>query len=275
MNRFFATFISAGACGLVAGIAPAAWAQDATQSQSQTSSPSDTSSPLTPTNPTTSTPLTPSPTNPVSGQSQQTGAEATQSSSEVPTTFVQPAVESNRLDASAPSSLQLEIDPSGSQSASLSSDVPQLVQTTAGLSLNSVQGTTTAALPSPIGGSTTTTTTSISYPTAIAEPTSTQTFLSALRPLTASSASTSRVGSSSASMGPLIGSAAVQSSSSQSSMTSSPTPMGASTFMRAPSASTSIVSPISSTSSSIGPSALRTFTRSSSSLSHHSSGSHH
>lgn len=280
MNRFIVAFACLLPFGVSAGVASVAWAQDAgtSPSQSQTTSPSqsDTSSPLTPTNPTTSTPLTPTPTNPVGGQSQQTGASAVQSSSEVPSTFVQPPVELNRVDPSAPSSLQLLIDPAGVQASLLSPDVTQLAPTTAGASLNSVQGTT--PLPSPLGSSTRSSTASISYPAKIAEPASTQAFLSALGGGSgggSASMSTSRTGSST-SMGPLIGSAALQNSMSVAPMSSGPTQVGASSFMRAPTATSAIVSPIASTSASIGPSALRTFNRGSSSLGHRAmTSSHH
>jgi hypothetical protein len=275
MNRFFATFVGALSSALITGAAPGAWAQDATtnpNTQTPAPSQSDTSSPLTPTNPSTSTPLTQSQPNPVSGQNQQSAATV-QSSSEVPTTFVQPPIEGNRVDAAAPSSLQLVIDPS-SGSSLLNPDATQLSPTAAGVSLNSVQGTTSTALPSPLGGSLGSSSSASPYPTAVAEPASTQAFLTALqgKSATASSGSSTTSRGSSTSMGPLIGSAAVQNSSTIASMTSTPTAVGSSTFMKSPGA---INSPITSTSASL-PAAFRTLSQSNSSFSHHSkSSSHH
>lgn len=265
MQRSFATYVGV----LAVALTPiAASAQDATQqTQAQTITPpppsqTDTSSPLTPSNPNTSSPLTPTPTNPITGQNQQpSSAAGVQSSSEVPSTFVQAPVEDNRVDPSAPSPLQLEIDPTSSESVLLSPDVTQLSPTAAGVSLNAVQGTTSTTLPS-LGSSIPSPTSTSVYPATISEPTATQTFLSTLSGAGFDRSLSRRVATSSSSnsMGPLIGTAAVINSSPVESTTSSPTAVGASTFMRSL-RSSSLVSPtLASTSlrsSSIGPAALR------------------
>ncbi len=278
MQKSFATFVSV----LTVALAPvAASAQDATQqTQTQTTTPlppsqTDTSSPLTPTNPNTSSPLTPTQPNPITGQNQQpSSAAAVQSSSEVPSTFVQAPIEDNRVDPSAPSPLQLEIDPTSSESVLLSPDVTQLAPTAAGVSLNAVQGTTSTTLPS-LGSSISPPTSTSVYPAIISEPTATQSFLSSLsgagfeRSLSNRRVATT---SSSNSMAPLIGTAAVINSSPVESMTSDPPAVGASTFMRSL-RSSSIVSPkLVSTSlrpSSIGPTALRPAFHGGSSMSVH------
>ncbi len=283
MQKSLATIVSA----ILVGVAPAtAWAQDAsTQTQTQTPSPpppseTDTSSPLTPTNPSTSSPLTPSPINPVTGQNQQqSSAAAVQSSSEVPSTFVQTPIETNRVDPSAASNLQLEIDPSSSQAVLLSPDQTQLAPTAAGVSLNSVQGTTSTTTSSLAGSSLGAPTATSVYPGAISEPTATQSFLNTLQ-LGSMSGASQRIGSSSAStsIGPLIGSAAVKSSSPVESMSSGPTPAGSSTFMRSLRSSSMGGSTFASTTirpSSIGPTALRQAFHGGSSMSvHHVSSSH-
>lgn len=286
MQKSLATIVSA----IIVSVTPAAaWAQDAsTQTQTQTPSPpppsqTDTSSPLTPTDPNTSSPLTPSPINPVTGQNQQqSSAAAVQSSSEVPATFVQAPIETNRVDPSAPSNLQLEIDPSSSQAILLSPDQTQLAPTAAGVSLNSIQGTTSTTMPSSVGSSIGAPIATSIYPSAITEPAATQSFLNTLHQESmGGSLASQRVGSSSAStsMGPLIGSAAVKSSSPVESMSSGPTPTGGSTFMlslRSSSiGSSTFVSP-SIRPSSIGPSALRpAFYRGSSMSVHHVMSSSH
>lgn len=265
MQKLFAAYVSA----LAVALSPvAAVAQDATQTQTQTttapsSSQTDPSSPLTPTNPDTSSPLTPTPTNPITGQIQQpSSSAAVQSSSEVPSTFVQTPVESNRVDASAPSPLQLEIDPTSSESVLLSPDVTQLTPTAAGVSLNAVQGTTSTTLQS-LGSSIPSPTSTSVYPAAISEPAATQTFLSTLggAGFNRSASRSVATSSSSNSMGPLIGTAAVINSSPVESMTSSPTAVGASTFMRSL-RSSSLVSPTLASTSALrpaetGPTALR------------------
>lgn len=281
MQKSFATYVSVLAFTLVPAAAAAQDATQQTQTQTTTPSPSqtDTSSPLTPTNPDGSSPLTPTPTNPITGQNQQpSSAAAVQSSSEVPSTFVQTPIEENRIDASAPSPLQLEIDPSSSQAALLSPDVTQLTPTAAGVSLNTVQGTTSTTLQS-LGSSMPSPTQTSVYPAAITEPTATQNFLSQLSQFSLARAAprpaATRVGS--ASMGPLIGTAAVMNSSPVESMTSAPLTPGSSTFMRSM-RSSSLVSPtLNSTSadaSSIGPTALRPAFLGSSSMSVHRLMSH-
>ncbi|MFA5956966.1 hypothetical protein [Hyphomicrobium sp.] len=288
MRKLLATRVGAPVVGalIVAGIivmAPVASAQDATtlpQAQTPPQPQPDTSSPLTPQDGTGS-PLTPAPINPVTGQTQSSSSDATQSSSEVPTTFIQPPIETNRLDVSAPSEQQLEIDPSSSQAASLSPDTPQLTPTAAGVSLNAVQGTTSTTSPSSLGSSIPSPTSTIVYPAAISEPASTQAFLTSLQSAhIGSGLSSRRVGSSSTSMGPLIGSDAVKSSSPVETMSSGPTAIGASAFMRSPSSSSRIIrssfASASVGSNSIGPSALRSnFGGSSSTMSHHSMSSSH
>jgi hypothetical protein len=247
--------------GLIAITASsAAEAQDAgTSSQTQTTAPS-TSSPLTPSND-TSSPLTPTPINPVTGQTQQpSNTTDAQSSSEVPATFTPPPIETNRVDASADTSLRLSIDPSSSSAVLLSPDATSLAPTTAGISLNSVQGTTQITSPSPIGSSLSPTGSTSFYPSAVTEPPATQAFLQAL-----SGGASRRVGSARASgpstaMGPLIGTAAVTSASAVETMTSTPTAVGSSTFMRSVGSSSIIATPVSATAnrlSTIGPSALR------------------
>ncbi len=194
MTKVLATL----AAGMVLSLSPvAAFAQDATAPTSQT----DTSTPLTPSPP--STPLTPSPTtSPTSGAIvPSAGAD---SSSETAGTFVQSPVESNRLDPAAGSGLGLQIDPNASNSSVLNSDAVSTVPSAPGVSLNSVQGTTTSGLsstplPSPFSTS--------SYPSVIAEPTSTQTFLStisgpSLRRGSSSSGATGSSTGASGSMGP-------------------------------------------------------------------------
>lgn len=286
MQKSFATYVSVLAISLVPVAASAQDATQQTQTQTQTQttttpSPSqtDTSSPLTPTNPDGSSPLTPTPTNPITGQNQQpSSAAAVQSSSEVPSTFVQTPVEENRIDASAPSPLQLEIDPSSSQAALLSPDVTQLTPTAAGVSLNTVQGTTSMTLQS-LGSSIPSPTQTSVYPAAITEPAATQNFLSQLSQFSLARAAArpaaTKVGS--ASMGPLIGTAAVMNSSPVESMTSAPPTPGSSTFMRSMRSSWRISPAIASTSgdaSPIGPTALRPAFLGSSSMSVHRGMSH-
>ena len=242
MKKVLGTFITA----VCIGIAPCAWAQDAntqtpgfeqTPSIQTPSNQTDTSSPLTPTNPNTATPLTPTPTNPVSGQQQTTSAG--DSSSEPPATFNQSPTETNRVDPAAPSSLSLQIDPSSSASLlnpdSASSTPSSLVPTDPGVSLGSVQQTTTLTMPGATTGSSTMPSplSANPYPAIIAEPTSTQTFLSNLSAAASEDIFLRSVGRSrSTSMGPLIGSAAVNRASAIETMSTSPTAAGSSTFMR-------------------------------------------
>jgi hypothetical protein len=258
-----------------------AWAQDATTTPAQTQAtsptpPSDTSSPLTPTNPSTSSPLTPNPINPVTGQTQQPTAASVQSSSEVPSSFVQAPVETIRLDASAPSNLSLEIDPSSSQATLLNPDVTQLTPIALGVSLNTVQQTTGPVFSTPVPLSTSRNGSSSFYPARLSALGSTQSFSTGT--VGSRQIPTSTLGSSASNLGPPIGSAAVMSSSAVESMTTSPTSSRSSTFMRAPASSSMIMSPVASTSagtSSIGPRGLRTSFRGSSTSHRLMSSSHH
>ncbi len=278
MNEHLAIFAST----IVIGLSSPAWAQDASQQQTPPpQSQQDTTSPLTPTSPNGSSPLTPTQPNPVN-QPQPTSAAAVQSSSEPPETFVQPPIEANRIDPSAPSDLSLQIDPASAEASLLNPDASGLAPTAAGVSLNSVQGTTSTAAPSSLGVSIPSPTSVNVYPATLSEPASTQAFLTALQtPGLAGRTSASRVGSSSSvsTMGPAIGSAAVHSSSLVETMSSAPTAIGSSMFMRSPSSPSTIqpsVAAASFGSSSIGPRALRSSFGSSSSMSfsHSRSGGH-
>ncbi len=283
MNRFSIAAL-VGAIAITAS--SAAMAQDAgTTPQTQTTTPPpDTSSPLTPSN-NNGSPLTPNPVNPVTGQTQQsTSSAAVQSSSEVPATFTPPPIETNRVDPSADTSLRLSIDPSSS-AAVLTPDATSLAPTTAGLSLNAVQGTTPISIsPSSALGSVSSPTSTSFYPAAIAEPAATQAFLQGLSSRASRGAGAARGSSTSTAMGPLIGSAAVTNASAVETMASMPASSGSSAFMRTV-GSSSVISPsIAATSNglnSIGPRALRPAFRGSSSMfsgramSWHASGGSH
>jgi hypothetical protein len=265
MSKFpLATLI--GAVAILASTA--AVAQDAGSTQTQTTSPI-TSSPLTPSND-NSSPLTPNPTNPVTGQTQpSTSAATVQSSSEVPATFTPPPVETNRVDASADTSLRLSIDPSSSSAVLLSPDATSLAPTTAGLSLNAVQGTTPIATSPALGSSISSPTSASFYPPAVTQPAATQAFLQALSGGAARSMPAARTSTTSTAMGPLIGSAAVTSASTVETLTSTPPSSRSSTFMRTVASSSMITPPVMVTSTrlaSIGPNALRPGLRGSSSM---------
>lgn len=277
MKKFLGTLIAA----LCIGLGPSAWAQDATTTipgtetpipnQSPPSNQTDTSSPLTPSNnANTASPLTPTPPNPVAGQPATT--PTSDSSSETPSTFIQPPVETNRLDAAAPTNLSLQIDPSSSESLlnpdSNSTQPTSLVPTDPGVSLNSVQQTTSLTPPSTMGSSALVSPlTANPYPAIITEPTSTQMFLSNLSTATSQDlfrAAERRDATHSASMGPLIGTAAVNHANAIETMSTGPTTVGSPTFMR--SVRSSFAPPIGFGSSSSELSPFRSHSYGSSSL---------
>lgn len=193
-----------------------AWAQDATTTPQTTvpgqapSNQTDTSSPLTPPeNPNTATPLTPTP--PVPGT--PTATNTSGSSSETPPAFIQAPLERIRLDPSAPSDLALIIDPGSQQSLlntdSISLQPLSLFPEAPGVPLNSLERTTMNG--STVGSSTRLSTRPTSfYPAKILGPTSTSGFSPSVSGFTSqTTTNTTLPGSSSTSMAPLVGSAAV------------------------------------------------------------------
>lgn len=254
---------------VIAFLAPlAASAQDATSTtQTQTQITPGTDSPLTPSN-NNSSPLTPNTTNPITGQSQSRTVSTAQSSSEVPATLNVVPIEANRVDPSADINLRLAIDPASTSAAMLSPNADGLAPVTAGVSLNSVQGATPFATPQfPLASSASLSSSTSFYPARLTTPGSGSgsSFGGAglMRSITASIRR-----SSSTAMGPLVGSAAVVSSSAVATNQLSSAPATSSTFMRS-TGSSSIIRPAalsaSTQMSSIGPTGLRPGLRGSSS----------
>lgn len=152
-------FLIALSSGLIVGMSSAALAQS-------------TIAPVgaTPPTSTTSSPLTTVPANPLLTNN----ATTSQSSSQLPSFLVQSPLETNRVDPSAPSSLSLVIGPTNSSTAVLNGDV--LTSSTppaSGLALNAfVTQSGLSAPPAPSA------TSPSFYPSPLAVPTSTATFLS-------------------------------------------------------------------------------------------------
>lgn len=224
-----------------AGSHSTAWAQDATTEPQTTvpgqtpSNQTDTTSPLTPLeNPNAATPLTP--TSPAPGTTAPTNTAG--SSSETPPAFIQAPLEKNRLDPSAPSPLALIIDP-GSQSSLLNTDSLSLqplslFPAAPGVSLYTLEQTTTMN-GSPSGSSTLPLSRPTSfYPARLSGPTSTAGFSPSVSGLmNPTTTATTPPGSSSTSMAPLVGSAAVNHVSPvQATFASQMSPIGAPMPMR-------------------------------------------
>jgi hypothetical protein len=155
-------FLIALSSGLLVGISSAAFAQSTTAPVGATAPTSTTSSALTPTI-----------ANPVITNN----ATTSQSSSQLPSFLVQSPLETIRIDPAAPSGLRLVIGPTNANTAVLNGDV--LTSSTppatglapnAFLGQNSTPGLTMPAAPSATSPS--------FYPSALAVPTSTATFLS-------------------------------------------------------------------------------------------------
>lgn len=152
-------FLIALSSGLIVGISSAAFAQSTT-----------TPVGATPPTSTTSSPLTTVTTNPLLTNN----ATTSQSSSQLPSFLVQSPLETNRIDASAPSSLSLVIGPTNSNTAVLNGDV--LTSSTppaSGLALNAfVTQSGLSAPPAPSA------TSPSFYPSPLAVSASTAAFLS-------------------------------------------------------------------------------------------------